>query len=176
MLVGDHIIFILRVQRLILRRDVDLLDGQVRGDGGWDGGAVGDGRGGVVGVDGVVVVQGGGGGRGGEVGEERVVRAGEVLEVVGQAGLVHVDVGRGGVFGLFVVLGTSVWGSFAWSYISKAQGGGGGQGGRRGTYHCCYSFRTCSKAVENIQDSTRIQSLVKSQVSNSNTNVNRRRV
>ena len=37
----------------------------------------------------------------GEVGEEGGVWAGEVLEDIGQSGLVEVDVAWGGVFGLF---------------------------------------------------------------------------
>lgn len=59
----------------------------------------------------VGVVLGGDGGRGGggEVGVEGGVRAGEVLEEVGEAWLVHVDVGWGGVFGLVFLRGYVSW-------------------------------------------------------------------
>jgi len=120
MLVGNHVVLILRIHRLILRQDVDFLDGEKRRDDGACG--CGDGDGGRV-VRMVLVmmmmmvlllllvvlmlmlllllllVSGGRGGRrgsssggGGQVRVQRRVGASEVFEKVGETRLVHVDV------------------------------------------------------------------------------------
>lgn len=84
MLVRNHVVLVLWVQRLVLRRDVDGFGGQVAawfvGGRGVEGG--GGGQGGVCGIWG-----------GGE-------RACEVFEEVGVVGAVEVEVGVRGVAGL----------------------------------------------------------------------------
>ncbi|EEP80181.1 predicted protein [Uncinocarpus reesii 1704] len=113
MLVRHHVVFVLRVHGLKLRVHEDVFDGEEgRGLGGGVGVAGagagcraggGGGRrrcGGVVVV--AVVVDGGGGGVRdcGRIVGGRGVGAVEVFEEVGETGVVEVDVGWRGVFGL----------------------------------------------------------------------------